>query len=365
MGLYKRRNSQYYWMSFKVKGQRLFQSTGTTNKKLAERIYAKMLLDTQEGRWFSVEAKRRTFDNLRDRYMTEYCIPNKAHRTVEKDLNTFKPLSKYFSGYSLLEITPHAISGYKKHRREMGIKVSTVAKELELLRASLNVAMREWEWIVSSPFSKVQIEQPKPQGYRWLTHDEEGLLLHECADWLKPIVLMALYTGMRQDEILSLKWQEVDIKRKLLLVAKAKNYHQRTIPLNQSVLNALLSKVNIRHISGRVFVSSTGTKILPGTLRRALRIAVAKSGIDHLRFHDLRHSFATRLVQRGVDLYVVKELLGHRSIKMTMRYAHHNPESLRHGVDILDQSGDILVTVDKKRGTAVSGDSSQVIEMTG
>jgi integrase len=352
MGLYKRKNTQFYWMSYKVNGKRFYESTGTTNKKLAERIYAKVVLDVQEGRWFRIEAQRRTFEELRERYMTDYSIPNKAPRTVEKDLNTFKPLSRFFSGFTLAEITPQAVSDYKRHRRSQGKKVGTVAKELELLRASLNVAMREWEWIDVNPFLRVRIEQPKSQSYRWLTGDEEEALLSECPEWVKRIVTIALNTGMRQDEILSLKWRDVDLGRQLLTVVKAKNYHQRTIPLNQSVLEVFKATGKVRHISGLVFASQAGSKLLASNLRRAFNLSRDKSKIEHVRFHDLRHTFATRLVQRGIDLYVVKELLGHKSIKMTMRYAHHYPESLRHGVDILDESGDILVTVAQKRGHA-------------
>ena len=364
MGLYKRKNSQFYWMSYKVNSKRFYESTGTTNKKLAERIYAKVVLDVQEGRWFQNEAKRRTFEEMRDRYMTDYAIPNKALRTVQKDHDTFKQLTKFFGGLTLSAITPQRIADYKRLRRSQGRKTGTLAKELELLRASLNVAIREWEWLDVNPFSKVRIEQPKTHSYRWLTGEEEEALVSECPEWLKRIVNVALNTGMRQDEILSLKWRDVDLGRQLLTVAKAKNYHQRTIPLNQSALGVLKAMGKVRHISGLVFASQVGSKLIASNLRRAFNLARNKAKIEHVRFHDLRHTFATRLVQRGVDLYVVKELLGHKSIKMTMRYAHHYPESLRHGVDVLDESGDILVTLGKKRGTAVSGDSSKVIEMT-
>ncbi len=80
-------------------------------------------------------------------------------------------------------------------------------------------------------------------------------------------------------------------------------------------------------------------------LLRAFFKARKEACLEDVRFYDLRHTFATRLVQSRIDLYAVKEQLGHKTITMTMRYAHHNPESLRHGVEILDKSGDILVTV--------------------
>jgi site-specific recombinase XerD len=93
---------------------------------------------------------------------------------------------------------------------------------------------------------------------------------------------------------------------------------------------SVLARVKVRDISGRVFAVSGNS------LRHAFERVVKDAGIDDFRFHDLRHSFATRLVQNGVDLYKVKELLGHKSISMTMRYAHHCPESLRSSVKILD-----------------------------
>ncbi len=103
----------------------------------------------------------------------------------------------------------------------------------------------------------------------------------------------------------------------------------------------------------------TGTMIQTGNLLRAFYSARKRAGLNDVRFHDLRHTFATRLVQAGIELYVVKELLGHKSLKMTMRYAHHYPESLRHGVDILDRLKGApaaicynFTTVAEKRGYA-------------
>ncbi len=184
--------------------------------------------------------------------------------------------------------------------------------------------------------------------------------------------MFTLNTGLRRGELVGLKWTDVDLFRKTLTLLKTKNKEKRTIPLNNTVLELLKAKGNVRHISGYVFTSEDGKGFLNGQhVYRALKLSAERAGIAKLRFHDLRHTFATRLVQAGIDLYVVMELLGHKSLTMTMRYAHHYPESLRHGVDVLDclkaESATICynsATVGKKRGVALPGNSSQVIEMT-
>ena len=108
----------------------------------------------------------------------------------------------------------------------------------------------------------------------------------------------------------------------------------------------------MRSISGYVFTSQASNRIDAANLLRAYSSARKKAKLEDVRFHDLRHTFATRLVQSGIDLYTVKELLGHKTIAMTMRYAHHCSESLRHGVDVLDNFGHNLDTIKAQGVTA-------------
>jgi integrase len=136
-------------------------------------------------------------------------------------------------------------------------------------------------------------------------------------------VLFALNTGMRQNEIFTLKWSEVDLFRKTVTVIESENYDKRTIPLNEIACNLLSQKAKIRAMSGLVFPNlKTGQKIIPQNLMWHFYNAQKETGIDHVRFHDLRQTFSTRLVQSGIDLYKVSKLLGHRDIKTTQRYAH-------------------------------------------
>lgn len=121
---------------------------------------------------------------------------------------------------------------------------------------------------------------------------------------------------------------------------QSKNGERRTIPLNQTVINLLLLRSRSKPpTADSVFWSEAGTLLDGPNLRRAFRSALKKSKIEDLHFHDLRHTFTTRIVQVGVDLYKIQRLLGHKSPQMTQRYAHHYPESLRDGVETLERVG--------------------------
>jgi integrase len=344
--LFKR--GKVWHVRIKWKGKLVRRSTGTSNRELARRIEAKVLQELAENRWFPNEAKKRTFEELKDRYMKEHSTIYKTPKSSLRDISSFKHLSGFFSGLTLAEITPARISEYKSLRRTEGAKPATLARELEVLRHALNLAVREWEWLDKNPFEKVKIEKVNNKVERWITPEEELRLLDVSSPWLREIIIFALNTGMRQDEILSLKWSQVDLFRRTLTILESKNKEKRTLPLNQTVMELLKSKRKVISISGYVFTSQTGTKIHARNLLRAFYSARKKAGLEDVRWHDLRHSFATRLVQSGINLYVVKELLGHKTLTMTMRYAHHYPESLRHGVEILDKGAQKGAQSEKK-----------------
>ena len=142
---------------------------------------------------------------------------------------------------------------------------------------------------------------------------------------------------MGLSEILSLTWDGVSLFRKTVTVFHSKNGERRTIPINRVVFELLKEKTKVRPIkTNLVFYGKVCTPMDDNNLRRAFRNAGNKAKIENFRFHDLRHTFATRLIQAGVDIYKVQRLLGHKSPIMTQRYAHHYPESLRDGVEILE-----------------------------
>lgn len=343
MGLYKR--GLVWWMSFPLKGRQERRSCQTTDKKVAEKIYHKTMTEIAERRWLELPAGEDiTLKEMLEKYMREYSERNKAKTTLSSDSSVIKNLNRHLGECFLTEITPKVVARYKGIRRDEGVSPKTVNNELVLLNHAFNLALKEWEWVRDNPVSKVSREKVNNLVERWLTYEEEGRLLAASPEWLREIVVFAIYTGLRQSEILNLKWSQVDLSRRTLTILEQKNKGRDTLPLNNKTLDVLKVRSRIRQINGYVFYSGNGTRIDARNLLRAYYTAREKAGLEDVRFHDLRHTFATRLVQAGKDLYKVQKLMRHKTPIMTQRYAHHYPESLRDAVEVLDGPCDGVIT---------------------
>jgi len=337
MGLYKR--DLVWWMSFTHNGKQIRRSTETEDKKLAIRIFDKLKGEIAEGKWFEKPpGEDYKFKDMMDKYMSEYSALNKAPKSHERDKGLRKNLEPVFGNMILTEITPLQISDYKVKRRMEGASPRTVNYELTLMGHAFNLAVREWEWLKDNPVSKVQKEKVNNLIERWLTLKEEEKLKEASANWLQEIIIFAIHTGLRESEILDLIWQQVDLNRRTITIYEQKNKNVDTLPLSQTALNVLLQKSkNPHNETGHIFQNTCGKRILASNLIRAFQMAAKKSGIRKIRFHDLRHTFATRLVQSGVDLLTLQKLGRWKEVKMVMRYAHHCTESLRAGIEVMDR----------------------------
>lgn len=336
MSLYKRSESKIWWVSFNVKGVRKRVSTGTTNRKKAELIQAKILAEVQDEKWFEKErAKSITFRQLAEKYISRY-------RRI-RDEYTLKHLLRYFGAMTLSEITAENVENYVLDRDESEKRPApaTIYQEFSLGRRMFNVARKRWKWTTANPFADVEFSELleiRNRRDRWLKGDEEArLLAHADSQDLKDAVVFALQTGCRRGEILSVDWsRNIDFKRRLVTVQSSKKGMLKAVPMSDSLYRMLVLRAKVQHISGKVFAMTAHG------LRHAFEKCIKNAGIENFRFHDLRHTFATRLVQNGVDIYRVKELMGHTSVKTTERYAHHYPESLRSSVKVLDSCHDLV-----------------------
>jgi integrase len=184
----------------------------------------------------------------------------------------------------------------------------------------------EWRLIADNPFRGVRNLGVPKRDERVLSGDEEIKLLACCdqvrSRLLRPLILLALNTGMRRGELLALEWSRVNFAQRTIRIINAKSATgNRVIPMNATV-HSVLSHLAKREPSPAVFPSNRkpGEKLLD--MKKGFKKAVGLAGILHIRFHDMRHTFATRLVQAGVDIVSVQHLLGHSKITMTARYAH-------------------------------------------
>src|SRR5262249_21977397 len=201
----------------------------------------------------------------------------------------------------------------------------TVNRYLAVLSHAFTIAVREWQWCADNPVRKVS-KSKEPRGrVRFLSEDERQRLLESCQvsrnSSLYTLVVLALSTGARRGELLSLHWSDVDLKRGMLTFCKTKNGETRAVPLTGYALDVLAHHTKIRrHNTTLVFPDRTGRR--PVGIREAFEYAVKRAEIANFKFHDLRHTFASYLAMNGATLAEIAEVLGHKTLAMVKRYAH-------------------------------------------
>jgi len=309
----------------------------------------------RENRLFDVKKEYTdTFDDLRERYTEAY----KEQKYFQSAKKYFMPiLQEFFSERLLSEITSYDIENFRNVRKATpvkgaiekvpeGRKVRNKSPKLKRERSDADVnrilaTLRhmfskavEWDMMGQSPFSNTKNLFYKENNMRleFLTGTEEERLLFYCKDHLKPIVITALNTGMRRGEILTLKWSQ--IRNGFIYLRKTKTNEARQIPTNETLKDLFQSLP--RHInSDYVFCNKDGKPYKD--IKKSFKTALKKADIEDFRFHDLRHSFASKLVSKGAPLKAIQELLGHKNIKMTMRYAHLADDFKKDAVKLLDE----------------------------
>lgn len=328
-------------MSFVYQGSQVRRSTETENKRAAGDIYCKVKTSIRDGKWFeNIEAKNHTFDEVMNKFMKEHAS-KKAHKTQLRYGVSFKHLKPFFDGKTLADITPREISRYVDKRRSDGSSSSSINNERNTLSKAFNLAINQWEWCKENPCSKIPKERDTSRYERILATDEEARLIFHSKSYLHgqlpEIITVALHTGMRLGEILNMQWENINLFQKTITVTETKNKENRTIPMTNTIFEILAEKGKVQNISGWVFATSKGTKIRMRNMQREWYNTLEKAGITDFRFHDLRHTAASRMVQAGVDIYSVAKILGHKTLEITKRYAHHNVDSLRNAVAVLDK----------------------------
>jgi integrase len=303
-----------------------------------------------QGKFDVVQTKKPlVFDRLLDRYL-EWARDN--HRSAERDIEAAKHLRAHFGGKPLNNITTWFVEKYKSERKVVGSQPATINRELTVLRRMFNLAI-QWNLTASSPVKGVKFFKVSAETPRALTDSEFQKLYEAAYPAMKPVLITAYTSGMRLGEIVKLKWEEIDLEKNCIYVRDTKNFEGRVIPMNPTLRKTLLALKN--SFTNEPVFSYKSKDSLGSSFRKVLKF----SRIPHCRFHDLRHTFATRLVMNGVDLITVQELLGHKDIRMVKRYSHPTPEHKRRAVESLK-----LQVIDTYMDTSKS-ESSQIVNISG
>lgn len=333
MTTFKKGGNNKWYYRFQLNGKEYYRACkGATNKKEADMYEAIVKSELMKGNLGILENKKKpTFKEGLDIYLHYSEINKRSHKS---DLSMAKRLKFFFGNIDLTEVTPTMIENFKQYLRlELELKNSSINRYLEALSKMFNLCIADG-LLSKNPLENVKKMLEENYKIRVLAKEEETTLFIFLDERLKPIVIFALKTGARKSEILTLKWLNIDFKGNYIELLHTKSGKKRKIPISKT-LREILLEIKKTSTSEYVFVNPRTNK--PYTdIKKAFRTALKKAGIENFVFHDLRHTFATRLIEKGVDIVVVKELLGHADISTTMIYTHSDAIRKQHAIDVID-----------------------------
>lgn len=315
-----------FYVDLYCDGRRIRKAIGA-NRKEAKDVEAAMKTDILRGEFRFKRYKKILFEDFADEYI-EYAKINK--RSWIRDKQALKRLLPHFGDLLLSKISPRHIEDYKRERLKE-VSPSTVNRELCCLRHMFNVATTLEKFDGENPVRKVKSLQVTEYEWKILKKEETKRLINVASESLKPILIVALNTGMRKGEILNLRWNDVDFSNYFIHLKNTKNNRSRKVPMNSLIAEALKK---IKRESEFIFCNPKTKKRLSAVFY-PFKQACKRASIEDLRFHDCRHTAGTYMVEGGIDLVTVMQILGHSDIKQTIKYCHPTPENKRRAVNIL------------------------------
>jgi len=349
-GIYRR--GKIYWICYAgLDGKIHRESARTTKSREAEAILTSRRNAVLEGKEPAIKKiSNPYFYEVVEKYREIFAL-QKSYRFKKYLLNQ---LVNEFGNLKLTDFTVDLVERFVAKMQTEGLKSASprvvFGKKKTLKPASVNrllaalrhVFTKAYDWDMCSDetlkrIRKVKLLKENNQRTEFLSIDQCNDLLNACHStkdtrYLKPIISFALNTGCRKEEILGLKWEDVDMVHSIITLRNTKNGETRMVPINSALLASLEGIV--RNISSPyVFCDVDGKRY--GDIRKTFNKVCNRAGVEWLRFHDLRHTFASHLVMSGVDINTVSKLLGHKSLTMTLRYSHLAQNHLDNAVENL------------------------------
>jgi integrase len=312
MSIVKRGN--IYWAIFTTpQGQRIRKSTGTADKRLAQELHDKLKTEVWRVANLGEKPKYQWQDAVK-RWLQE----KGDKRSIRDDKRFLCWLDEHLYNVQLIDINRHFVENLIQLRLKEGITNATANRTFSLLRAILNRAKNEWEWLDKVP--KVRMLSESPGRDRTLSQQELKRLLAELPAHLRSMCIFALATGLRLSNITGLQWQRVNLEKEIVWIVAddAKAGKPIGVPLNNDALSVLKEQLG-KHVN---FVFTFRGKPIACPNGRAWRNALMRAGIKNFRWHDLRHTWATHHVTNGTPPHVLQQLGGWSSYKSMQNYAH-------------------------------------------
>lgn len=362
----------YYCQYARGKREKLGLAPAVTPEQArlkAKNMLAGIIMDEETPEEKRRRAKAHNLQSFLDNEYEPWALENL--KTGKQELDRLRAhFLNELGNKKLPDITPWLIEKWRTKRKKAGRAATTINRDIAALRAALSKAV-QWNLLSENPLRTVkQLRTDKIGKVRYLTKDEEKRLRNaletrdkkliekrasgnnwrktrgyeirpaitgKYGNYLTPLILLSMNTGIRRGEALALTWENVNLKTGILTVtgATAKSHHTRHIPLNNEARDALKAWKNQTDTTGFIFTAHNGAQL--GSVKKSWASILTTAKITDFRWHDLRHHFASKLVMAGADLYVVKELLGHSTIAVTERYAHLAPEHKQAVVALLDE----------------------------
>ncbi len=322
MAIYRR--GSVWWIKFQRNGVVIRRSARTTTR--AEAMAAERALRTEAERAASGPAGK-TFDELMLRFISDH-FPTLRPRAAERYITSLKALRPHFTRKIARDISKGDVADFVSARKAAGLSTATIRRDLACGSIAFTLA-NEWEWANSNPFrtySKRALPDATPRT-RVLTIAERRQIISASERYAAPFVA-ALLTGMRAGEICALRWTDIDTESGEVTIRDSKNRRPRVIPLDdEGTAHFRAQRRNGQ--SPFVFSWGDGKPFTVAQLSRAFRRAAIASEIKNARLHDMRHTFASDRIARGMDLYTLSRIMGHSTLQMTAKYAHLQTDSLR------------------------------------
>lgn len=247
-----------------------------------------------------------------------------------------------FGARLLEEVTAADLERVKAERAQL-VEPATVNRELAFLKHVYNVAIRDSQ-TERNPVSKIKLLREPSGRVRYLTDEEEARLMAAFpTDADRQRVTILLQTGLRKSEFFGLRWKDVDLRAGVLTIPRSKNGETRHVPMTSNVRGIFSRLPRSLDSSSLAFPNSVGTPELRWA-KKTFQAAVRTAEIDDFRFHDLRHTFASRLAMAAVDLLAIKDLGGWKSLAMVQRYAHLSPAHRREAIERLVTRAKVIET---------------------